>query len=193
MELATTDVDFDSCKQCDSDDMYLLNQLIHTIAENVKFGNKGVFDISKPCAVCGATGHSFDQCPLLLDKGAVTKSYIRIVTTLRRLLNSINQNRPAARLNQLASQGFQSAMNAISTSTAHPHGIDPQLVHSMATSIVDLNNKYGTIVSALSSRNAARTNDDDSDSVSTTGTDRTDASINAINSYLRKSDLSDFR
>ena len=71
--------------------------------------------------------------------------------------------------------------------------MDPQLVHSMATSIVDLNNKYGTIVSALSSRNAARTNDDDSDSVSTTGTDRTDASINAISSYLRKSDLSDFR
>ena len=185
------EIDFDSCKKCDYDDMHRLDQLINTIADNVKFGNKSVFDIVKPCAVCGTPGHAFDHCLLLLDKGAVTKSYIRVVTTLHRLLNSINRHRLTTSINQLASQGFQSAMNAISIGLIQNHDVDPQLVHSMATSIVDLNNKYGTIVAALSSQTATRTdNDDDSDSVSTTGTD---ASINAISSFLRKSDLSDFR
>lgn len=191
-EFAIKDVDFDG-DGYDSYDMLLLNQMINAIADNIKSGGNNAFDITKPCAVCGQTGHEFDACPLLRDKGAVTQSYTRVVTALRRLLNSINCSCPTAALNQIASHNFGTVMAITSmdnlSSPSSSSGVSNQLVRSLTTKVVDLTSKYDILVSALSSQvNSATDNADDSDSVSTTVTDE---SLNALQSFLQRSP--DFR
>ena len=56
------------------DDISLLTNFIHNVATNVRNNRPQVFDTSRPCAVCGQTGHTFDNCPQLQDKAALTKA-----------------------------------------------------------------------------------------------------------------------
>ena len=72
-----------------ADDLQLLTTFIHNVASHIRNNNTRAFDTSRPCAVCGQTGHPFDDCPLLQDKREVTRAYIRIVTALKRLLGTI--------------------------------------------------------------------------------------------------------
>ena len=57
------------------------------------------FDLSRPCALCGKAGHSFDDCEELKDPAEIRKAYISlriglqklkgIATSQRRDINSI--------------------------------------------------------------------------------------------------------
>jgi len=186
---AIEDIPFDGIGYTD-EDMYYLNALIENIAAGVKSGDSRVFDTSKPCAVCGVPGHPFDNCPVLQDKGAVTKAYIRIVTALRRLLASMNRNSPYATINQLAWYDYNTAMTIASmqTNPSNP-GTNNSIANSFVNSIVDLNrrlDRFEAFAAAISSQENSPSPDDDndSDSVSTT---HTNESLNAIQSYLDKS------
>ena len=194
---AIKDVPFNGISY-NNEDVYNLNTLIENIAASIKSGDSRVFDTSKPCAVCGVPGHPFDNCPVLQDKGAVTKAYIRIVTALRRLLASMNCNCPNATINQLALHGYNTAMTIASmqTNLSNP-GMNDCVANTLANSIVDLNCRFDcfeAFAAAISSQENSPSpdTDDDSDSVSTT---RTSESLNAIQSYLDKSSSrrSDFR
>ena len=43
------------------------------------------FDTSRPCAICGKAGHSFDDCEELKDQAAIQKSYIQLRVALQKL------------------------------------------------------------------------------------------------------------
>ena len=52
------------------------------------------FDTSRPCAICGKTGHSFDDCEELKDSAAIRKAYISLRIALQKLKGlATTQNR----------------------------------------------------------------------------------------------------
>ena len=42
------------------------------------------FDITRPCALCGKSGHIFDTCEELQDQVAIQKSYIQLSVALQK-------------------------------------------------------------------------------------------------------------
>ena len=52
------------------------------------------FDTSCPCALCGKTGHSFDDCEELKDSAVIQKAYISLRIALQKLKGlATTQNR----------------------------------------------------------------------------------------------------
>ena len=43
------------------------------------------FDTIRPCAICGKTGHTFDDCEVLQDQAAIRQSYIKLCVALQKL------------------------------------------------------------------------------------------------------------
>ena len=43
------------------------------------------FDTTRPCAICGKTGHTFDDCGEIQDQAAIRKSYIQLCIALQKL------------------------------------------------------------------------------------------------------------
>ena len=95
MRLTYSDCDVNSLAYGDKHAENILTQGIMAISSNLNCA----FDISRPCAICGKTGHSFDDCEELKDKAAIRKAYISlrfaiqnlkgITTNQRRDINSI--------------------------------------------------------------------------------------------------------
>ena len=56
-----------------SEDTRLFAECVNAVALDVQRQNSP-FDTSRPCAVCGAIGHSFDNCPALQDAGEIKKN-----------------------------------------------------------------------------------------------------------------------
>ena len=71
------------------------NLAYHTCKYAEKIFNNGVmaistnlnhaFDITRPCAICEKTGHSFDDCEELRGQAAIWKSYIQLCVVLQKL------------------------------------------------------------------------------------------------------------
>ena len=59
----------------------IFNQDIMAISENLNCA----FDATCPCAICGKTGHSFNDCEELRDQAAVQKSYIQLRVAIQKL------------------------------------------------------------------------------------------------------------
>jgi len=97
------------------------------------------FDTSRPCAVCGAIGHSFDNCPALQDAGEIKKAYIR----LRIAVNKIQRNNTSG-TNSVTTDAFQTTiseqLSSIATRLDHiKHGTDADSLSNDSLESLDLN------------------------------------------------------
>ena len=70
------DVDFD---QASGNDKRMFAGLIHALSKDLNS-----FDITKPCALCGNKGHTFDDCKELQD-GFLKPAYIKLRLLTNRL------------------------------------------------------------------------------------------------------------
>ena len=72
MRLAYVDVDVNSLAYGDKHGEQIFKQAVMAISGNLH----RTFDTSRACALCGKTGHSFDDCEELKDSAAIRKAYI---------------------------------------------------------------------------------------------------------------------
>ena len=90
MQLAYTDADVNNIAYGDHHGEKILNQAIMAISGNLH----RAFDTSRACALCGKTGHSFDDCEELKDSAAIRKAYISLRIALQKLKGvATTQNR----------------------------------------------------------------------------------------------------
>jgi hypothetical protein len=75
---AFDDIDLDTCNDAD---LGLLLEAINQIGSNLN----SAFDTSRPCVICGGTGHTVDGCKVLLDSTGVKTAYIKLRVALNRL------------------------------------------------------------------------------------------------------------
>jgi hypothetical protein len=76
--IAFDDIDLDTCNDAE---LGLLLEAINQIGSNLN----SAFDTSRPCVICGGTGHTFDGCKVLLDSTGVKTAYIKLRVALNRL------------------------------------------------------------------------------------------------------------
>ena len=67
----------------------------HTCKHKGKIFNNGImaistnlnraFDITHPCAICGKSGHTFNNCEELKDPAIIRKSYIQLHVALQKI------------------------------------------------------------------------------------------------------------
>jgi hypothetical protein len=76
--IAFDDIDLDSCNDAE---LGLLFEAINQIGSNLN----SAFDTSRPCVICGGTGHTFDGCKILLDSAGVKTAYIKLCVDLNQL------------------------------------------------------------------------------------------------------------
>ena len=81
MRLAFSDCDVNSLAYGDKHDEKILKQAMMAISSNLH----RAFDTSRPCALCGKSVHSFDDCEELKDLEAIRKIYISLQITLQKL------------------------------------------------------------------------------------------------------------
>ena len=75
------DVDFD---QASGNDQRMFISLTHALSKDLNS-----FDITKPCALCGDKGHTFDDCKELQD-GFLKPAYIKLRLLTNRLWRSLD-------------------------------------------------------------------------------------------------------
>jgi hypothetical protein len=76
--IAFDDINLDKCNDAE---LGLLLEAISQIGSNLN----SAFDTSRPCVICGGTGHTFDGCKVLLDSAGVKTAYIKFRVALNRL------------------------------------------------------------------------------------------------------------
>jgi hypothetical protein len=76
--IAFDDIDLDTCNDAE---LGLLLEAINQIGSNLNSS----FDTSRPCVICGGTGHTFNGCKVLLDSAGVKTAYIKLRVALNRL------------------------------------------------------------------------------------------------------------
>jgi len=59
----------------------IFNNSIMVISNNLGC----TFDAARPCAICGKTGHTFEDCKELQDLAAIRKSYIQLRVALQKI------------------------------------------------------------------------------------------------------------
>ena len=90
MRLAFSDVNVNSLAYGDKHDEKIFKQAVMAISSNLHH----TFDTSRPCALCGKTGHPFDDCEELKDPAAIQKVYISLRIALQKLKGlATTQNR----------------------------------------------------------------------------------------------------
>jgi hypothetical protein len=73
--IAFDDIDLDTCNDAE---LGLLLEAINQIGSNLN----SAFDTSRPCVICGGTGHTFDGWKVLLDSAGVKTAYIKLRVAL---------------------------------------------------------------------------------------------------------------
>ena len=73
--------------------------VIHNVNQDPKS-----FDTNKPCLVCGTTGHTFDDCPVLNNSLFLKKHYISWKMSLAKEEHRIKDIEQQAKINQLESK-----------------------------------------------------------------------------------------
>ena len=81
MRLAFTDVDVNSLAYGDKHAKKIFKGAVMAISTDLC----RAFDTSRACAICGKTGHSFDDCEELKDSAAIQKAYILLRIALQKL------------------------------------------------------------------------------------------------------------
>ena len=81
MRLACGDCDVKSLAYGDKHVEKIFKQAVMAISGNLN----RAFDLSRPCALCGKVGHSFDDCEELKDPAAIRKAYISLRIALQKL------------------------------------------------------------------------------------------------------------
>ena len=90
MRLAFTDVDVNSLAYGDKHGENIFKRAVMAISTDLR----RAFDPSRPCAICGKIGHSFDDCEELKDPAAIRKAYISLRIALQKLKGlATTQNR----------------------------------------------------------------------------------------------------
>ena len=101
-----------SDKDLDGTAMAYITSEVHAVANQVKNNTLRRHDISRPCAICGKTGHSFDGCPDLKDNNNVRLAYIRLKLAVNRLCNSSETMlQPVNALGLMSTSDFESYTN----------------------------------------------------------------------------------
>ena len=73
--------------------MGLLYEGIMQLASNMnRFDNK--FDTSRTCAVCGRSGHAFDNCDALKDADKIKQAYIKMCVACSKFRAALDRIRP---------------------------------------------------------------------------------------------------
>ena len=180
------------------DDISYLTSFIHNIATNVRSNNPQVFDVTRPCAVCGQSGHTFDNCPQLQNKEALTKAYIRIVSALNRLLKSVrgSQNKD---INTLAAHGLKTVAAVDSIVNAPSSSNESSIVQALAHSAIATNDhlknvdsKIDGLINVICDHSSSTPHQPtDTDSASTSDTTTADP-INALRDFVSTGCRSDF-
>jgi hypothetical protein len=75
LSIAFDDIDLGTCNDAE---LGLLLEAINQIGSNLN----SAFDTSRPCVICGGTGHTFDGCKVLLDSTGVKTAYIKLRVAL---------------------------------------------------------------------------------------------------------------
>ena len=81
MSLAFGDSDVNSLTYRDKHAEKIFTQAVIAISGNLN----RAFDLSRACALCGKSGHSFDDCEELKDPAAIQKAYISLRIALQKL------------------------------------------------------------------------------------------------------------
>ena len=90
MRLAFSDCDVNSLVYSDKHGEKIFKQAVMAISKNLH----RAFNTSRPCALCGKSGHSFDDCEELKDPAAIRKAYISLQIALQKLKGlATTQNR----------------------------------------------------------------------------------------------------
>ena len=130
------------------------------------------FDTTRACAICGATGHSFEGCPEL--QGDVKKAYIRLRLILNRAMKNVDGTSSANSIDNRGKRNGKSRkeVNVLSSIC--------KAVHSTNKALSDIAGR----VHALEG-----TTDDEGDDDASEGSSGTAGTINAL---LDADTLSDF-
>ena len=77
-----------SYSDCDVNDLaYKTYSQAKKIYDNgtmsISFNLNPAFDTTRPCAICGKTGYTFDDCGEVQDQAAIRKSYIHFILLSR--------------------------------------------------------------------------------------------------------------
>ena len=117
------------------------------------------FDTTRPCAICGKTGHTFDDCGEIQDQAAIRKSYIQLCIALQKLKGiAASQGRD---VNSLRSYKL-SYVNSVDLNPPSPGSLD-----SVAANRLD--KMEGVMVNVvkclhfLGARSAKKDDDEDTD------------------------------
>ena len=199
----------------DLDDVpfYAINTLkraVLSLVDDFSTGNRGSFNITQPCAICGGKGHTFDSCPGLMNNDKIKAEYIRLRLALRRLFSSLEKiNAQSTDVNslRLSSLARLSALPPCLAGRPHtlpssPSGSEASLVsalqgmrmelaklNSLHTELTKFNSVVSNILAVQDTSATASAGNDDADDDDTTSTHCTDDSLVA---YLNADKRSDF-
>ena len=171
MQLAFSDVDVNSLAYGNKHAEKIFKGAVMAISTNLRRD----FDASCPCALCGKTGHSFDDCEELKDPAAIRKAYISLQIALQKLKGlATTQNRD---INSIRAYKL-SYMNSMDLNPPSPVN-DSSLANQMDKMDVMMTNLIQCVYSI--GRHSNRNNEDDSG-------DHDDDSQSSLN----KKNMSDF-
>ena len=104
------------------------------LASNMnKFDNK--FDTSRNCAVCGRSGHAFDDCPALKDDDKLKQAHIRMCVAISKFRAALDRIRPG-NPNQDLNLVRMTPINQLNTLTSIPTA--PSNVSSLQSELQSL-------------------------------------------------------
>ena len=75
---------------------------VHNIATEFR-NNRNPFDKTRPCIICGKTGHSFDDCVDLRDHEKVRMALIWLKSATHRFVSTFNKLNQPKSISQLSS------------------------------------------------------------------------------------------
>ena len=173
MNLAFSDCDVNSLAYGDKHAQKIFSQAVMQISGNLN----RAFDTSRACALCGKSGHSFDDCEELKDPAAIRKAYILLRIALQKLKGlATTQNRD---INSIRAYKL-SYVNSMDLIPPSPSPVDDPDVNTrmdkMDVMMMDMIKCIHSIA-----RHSPRNNEDD-------GGDYDDDSQSSLN----KKNLSDF-
>ena len=160
---------------------------VHNIATDFR-NNRTPFDKSRPCLICGKTGHSFDECEDLRDHERVRMALIRLTSAAHRFVsnyNKIKNPKPISLLASMTMRELQNYAQVNSTSTSVPSSTEDSrlfaAVHALTKNVSRIDGAVRQLASVLLNTQHDNVDDDDDDSINS------DSSLNAIASFLRGS------
>jgi hypothetical protein len=171
-------------EECNDADVGLLSAAINQMGSNLN----SAFNTSRPCVICGGTGHTFDGCKALLDSAGIKTVYIKLCVALNRLhglsgkfgqsdLSALHSHTISSI--DIAERSFGSASGGASGGASSPSTSSIyKLMKIQTKAIADSNRMVSACLSSLEEFIGGTGNDGDGDDASG-GTDS--SSLNETN------------